>query len=72
MISFEIFRENKLSRMITFGIFGGNKLSQTAFYGQKIQLILVTYAVNIVPDMCEKWKTTLEKEFKGIHTKYCV
>jgi len=27
-------------------------------------LILVTYAVNIVPDLCEQWKRTLEKEFK--------
>jgi len=56
MTSFAIFRENKLSRMTTFGIFRGNKLSRTAFYGQKNQLILVTYAVNIVPDLCEKWK----------------
>jgi len=55
--------------MTTLGIFCGNKLSRTAFYGQKIQLILVTYdAVNIVPDLCEKWKRT-GKRFKRIHTK---
>jgi len=35
-------------------------------------LILVTYVVNIVPDLCAKWKRTLEKEFKRIHAKYCV
>jgi len=54
MTFFGIFCGNKLSRMTVFGIFHGNKLLRTA-------LILVIYVVNIVPDLCEKWKRT-EKE----------
>jgi len=47
--------------MTSSGIFCENNFGKTAFMAKKSQLILVTYAVNIVPDLCEKWKRTLEK-----------
>jgi len=52
--------------MTTFGFFAEIKFHECPFMIKKIQLILVTYAVNIVLDLCKKWKRTLEIEFKGI------
>jgi len=43
--------------MTTFGIFrAGINFHEPPFMAKKIQLILVIYAVNKVPDLCEKWK----------------